>query len=695
MRQLLSCLRARNSGGAWVDQKNFGHPLSSTVFFLCGSNINTRKDALYITSLHRLLVECIHNAYSQAKKSPEEATTVVDVSLVTCYELWGVGDVLAPMPARQTSVTWLPLSSLQPSQPKGGEQGMAGTNALQVTPPSTEEIAAGVESQLRVWFQRVDAAAASWSQSPSTSPSALPLTAADKMHYVENNAVVCTLRFRYSEARPRHPSSMPRASSMSDACVAHLSLMLLPDCGPSLSASTHRASAFLWREFEALRVFMQSIPDAVTRTQHQPLFRHATSFAATTRAKLCAAALRRSRWLTTLAQLQSSMDSHATAAAQLRFLRTSTADSFSWAGFVSADWADHRTTRTTLLFLARLKPYTSPSRSYSAQRLHRCGRSVPESAVCAQSLLSGMRDSNASRNANTTGPKHGLLLSAGAATASLLSSDGLRSPRPSASAPHPHTRPASHSNRNTERIARDTLLLQFDEHSNSSPEKAERSTHDAAAEPAKDKHVGSGSSSVVELAAPQGPALQQTELVKDLMALVTSLQLYTSTLEAEVRELRRRLTCHDASESIAPHNVSSTRTAPTARQSQHPQREESLPDESLVSLNACTSTAPTGLPPLVEAAAMDLRADQAFPAALHPKLDLLLHTVVEAQGAVLRNTRLASPVVARSSSHGVEELQLKVALYERRLALMDHYVTPELTRCVDEIDHCLQPRTKR
>ncbi|KPA82842.1 hypothetical protein ABB37_02618 [Leptomonas pyrrhocoris] len=698
MRQLISRLHVCNRSSAMFEREKVEHPLASTVFF-CGSSVHTRKDALYLTALHRLLVECVLNAHAHAANAAAETATTADVSLVTYYELWGMGDVLAPETRvfdRQHGVTWLPLSpsSLHTNQSQGEAQGMAGARTRQDTPPSTKETAQRVQSQLRVWFQRIDDAAAVWPQSSSPSPSALPLTAADKLHYLDSNAVVCTLRFRGVAARLSCSSSASGVHPRSDGGVAYLSLVLLPENSVSLSSSTHRGSAALWREVEALSEFMQSLPDAVPPALHRHSCHEMKSFAATSRATLRAAAVRRSRWLTTLAQLQSSTNSDATAAAQLRFARTSTPTSFSWVGCVSADWADHLATRTTLSFLARLKPLTPTSST--ARRLRRHG-TASSSAANTPPLTRDMQDSNTREDTDKLRQKREALLSSPSSDSFLLSSE-LYSPRPSAHAPQPHVRHVSQKNSVMRGRAEDTSPSPLDGHTSASSGSASEATGSGAGQAAEGKSTSTGAPPMTEPAAPQDSSLQSASPAKELAALVASLQLYASTLEVEVRRLRGRLACYAAAEASAPPNDESTMTTSTADQPLRLQREGwFFPAGPTPTANADNFSPPPSLPPLVESAATHLRSDQDFPATLQPKLDALLRRVAEAQCAVPPHPGLASPTTASAhrNAHHLEELQLKVALYEHRLALVDYYVTPTLTRCADEIDQCLQPRIEK
>jgi hypothetical protein len=687
MLQLISSLQTPRSGGLRGKEEQVVHPPSSTVFF-CGDSVGTRKEALYLTSLHHLLVECI-----QQTQRPHDAVAAnsiaVDLSLVTCYELWGTGDILASdscMFANQGAVTWFCLSSSsqqQQQQPDRSRKEHRGNyreiSRLHTTRPSTHEVSSSVQKQLREWFARVDGAAAIWSQL-SSSP-AVPLTTADKMRYVQNCMVICTLRFRASDARHAHTRSSTvqqhgeHSSEEREGRVAYLSLALLPDgCGSGhSSSSTLRTSATLWREYEALSDFVRSFPDASQPTG---------SFAATARATLHAAALRRSRWLTTLAGLQCA--ARGTHAAARRYLQRSTPTSFSWVGCVSADWAHCRATRSTLSLLSRLTTHTHtspspPPRSTPDKRAKQGSSKRISSPV--------MEEVDVVTVAAADVHSHQAISPSSSSTSLRSLRSECPSPRPLPQVPQPYRRSPSddhhydlhHLNDNSLDKCETQLLSPL-------PSFVDEDKADVAVE----KHDDSSNNN----------SNGRCSSVSDLTALVASLKLYTSTLETEVQRLRSRLARYEGLESdLSSTPADTTRSASAALQFMELQRVEHSPliVPSLTSGAAEPCVQPS-LPPSVESAAADLRTDEHFPAVLRPKLDALLQCVADAHGT----SRSTAPT---STSTGVgttnkrddcmAQLQLKVAVYEQRLALVDHYVTPALHRCADEIDHCLQPRIKR
>ncbi|KAK7199028.1 hypothetical protein NESM_000871000 [Novymonas esmeraldas] len=333
---------------------------NETIFFL-GSRHGTRKDALFITSVHRLLVEALWmvEGCTPSLPSPE-----IDVALVDHDELWGAGDVLAseaaaaptvgggarrrrgshalspPSPPLTSpasmAVTWVPLSAAIRHATPGEEEVPTPATAAQL-----------VRRRLAVWFERIDSATAAFPAAPTASPRSPP-AAGERLRHLEGNAVFVSLRLRH------------RSSAASFLTVA-----LLPECPSAAAAASvwatsgwqRGSSAALWREYEALSAFTQSLQHCRhgggSVAPHSPTRTSAATAALHTQVR--AAALRRSRWLSTVAHLHDTSLSPTDDAVR-SFLACTTSRSIAWVGCITAAPCHQRHTRSTLSFLARLQP---------------------------------------------------------------------------------------------------------------------------------------------------------------------------------------------------------------------------------------------------------------------------------------------------------------------------------------------------
>ncbi|GET87981.1 hypothetical protein, conserved [Leishmania tarentolae] len=719
----LLCEKLRRLKAAIVNAGNADAPLverAETVFF-CGSRLDTRKDVLYLVALHRLLVESLLIVKGRSLSSPSPPPLDVDVSLVDYDEGWGAGDVLATemirtsahgTPGQRNPITWMPLGKVLEYAPRP-RSAMAADSATALegsTSPmesstnndlSTVQLAQLVRQRLQVWFDRIDSAT---SEFPSAPVSPCPPNAADRLRHLERNVVFFTFRLRSCKSTWT-PSLDARLSS------AYFTLVLLPECGatpPNSKTSTSLAadgvssclaSAARWREFEALSAFMRSLSQI--RHRHHGEEQKGSGFkengratAATVQAKMRAAALRRSRWLTTIAHIHNSpapltraratgTGEHSTDNVIDCFLRSSTVRSFSWIGCIAAAASHQRATRTTLVFLSRLQPLQMAPR-----RLMKAGKMPsPQNAVDAP--LGGIpctRKNVADSTDEGTPPKAEESSSSPATFTPLLPS-----PRPSVSVPQPYSSPCFHggSATNMKRAAKVGTAV-----ASHLPLVGELSTDLAPAAPPS--QVGSGrlgaenKNGTSSLGAGHKPASSS-----QADALDASTRVYESVLEEEVRRLRHRLQRYEAEPC---HGGGNTGDVPAHTPHQEVQEFKpaqassiGLPTSHTTSQDICGS-----LPLLVQAAIDDLCKDTRFPQALHAKLDSLTHRLEHWCTAAVqagRNCLADSPAAQQQWNEKndgrdayVAQLEAKVALYEQKLALMDYYVVPTLVQCVDDLE---------
>ncbi|AIN97423.1 hypothetical protein LPMP_190800 [Leishmania panamensis] len=696
---------------------------AETAFFF-GSRLGTRKDALYLTALHRLLVEALLIVKDRALLPPSLPPLDVDVSLVDYDEVWGAGDVLAAEVAQPSAhgthvqrsrVTWMPLAKLLEYVPRP-QNAMTGTSTtLPWTTSLTEtnsksqtsatQLAQLVRQRLQGWFDRIDSAT---SEFPSAPVSPSPPAAADRLRHLERNTLLFTLRLRRCTS-----SSTPALQARVSA--AYFTLVLLPECGATLlhgeagaavaamCMSSRRAGAALWREFEALSAFMRSLPQSShcrsdDKQKRSSYKKHDRTTAATVQAQMHAAALRRSRWLTTIARIHDPLTlltrapvtatgEHSSDDLVDCFLNSSTVRSFSWIGCIAAAASHQRATRSTLAFLSRLQPPQRARRDCPASVMERS----PEKATGAP--LARHLHTHHKNAADDTNERDAPRAQA-ASSSSATSTPPLPSPRPSANAPRPYFSPRPHGGSATSinsskkaRTAAASYLPLSDE---------PNTTVDPVAASSRVSHASRGSDnndvSSEDACQERAPPPAQVE------ALVASLRVYASVLEEEVRRLRRRLQRYEA----APYDSRGSTGDPPVRS---PLQETQGYDSSNISVgfSALHATSPgvcDSLPHLVQVAVDDLRTDARFPLALHVKLNALIQRLSNSYTAavqVRRNDAADSPAVMQQRNEKrevrdayVAQLEATVALYEQKLALMDYYVAPTLMQCVDELDQWQQ-----
>ncbi|KAG5507057.1 hypothetical protein JKF63_05803 [Porcisia hertigi] len=687
---------------------------AETVFF-CGSRLDTRKDVLYLTSLHRLLVDMLLIMKDPAVHiSPHPPPVEVDVSLVDYDEVWGLGDVLAAEAAkasagggiqsRGSGITWVELASVLDDDLSPRSASTAIATSLKATrgkgPPgansdmSATQVAWRVRQRLEMWFDRIDSATARF---PSAPASPYPPAAADRLRHLERNAVFFTLRLRRSD--DSSTSNLPFRAS-----PAYFTLALLPECGaasPGINAgavatvvgvSPPRSSAALWREFDALSAFMRSLPMSRHRRrecgqkQGSPKERSRVS-SATVQAQMHAAALRRSRWLTTIARIHdaSALPMRARAAVLCEestddavevFRNSTTVCSFSWVGCIAAA-AEHRcATRSTLAFLARLRP---PSTAQHSRPASVKGASTGGTTGTPLARHHRAHHKNISDDAND-GDAPG---TEDASCSSATPTPPLDSPVPSATVPQPYVSPRRQGG-----IAR-----------NLASSGNVSSTH-VASHPNLTNEVNTAADPVAAL--PRGVDQTGPQSVQ-ADALISSLQVYASVLEEEVRRLRDRLHRYEATTCDSKGS-----TDYPFIHSAHREVEEYNPADTPIPLSAPSAT-PLDIcnlfPLLVRTAIDELRTDTRFPLALHAKLENLAQklsslctAVFQVQASGIADVSATVQQQSESSEDRaiyVKQLEAKVALYEQKLALMDLYVAPTLVQCVENLDQWQQHGRQR
>ncbi|KAG5480568.1 hypothetical protein LSCM1_06272 [Leishmania martiniquensis] len=697
-----------------------GLPVSLVeIIFFCGSRRGTRKDALYLTTLHRLVVEALLWVEGRPPPTPSPSPKHVDVSLVDYDEVWGAGDVLAAEVARPSSkstqgqrsqITWMPLAKVLEcaSGPRSVVTATSDTalpRSASLTEPScmtlartksdinVAHVAQVVRQRLQVWFGRIDSATSAF-PSPPALPS--PPSAVDRLRHLDRNVVLFTLRLRSGTS-----SSAPAEDSRFRA--AYFTLVLLPECGAApfplhgatgtvaaaMGASPRRATAMLWREFEALSAFMRSLPPSRPRrrddkqTRVSPSERSRTS-AATWQAHMRAAALRRSRWLTTIARIHDPLapltgawatetGEHGADDALDRFLKRSAARSFSWIGCIAAAASHQRATRSTLAFLARLQTSQLAQRGRPKSANDRLPES-PTGTPLAQHDCPHPKNVK-ERNASSAQE---------ASSSSSTSTPPPPSPIPSANVPQPYVSPSLHGVCATSSISSGKVGTAGASHLPLSNERS--TTMDPVAPPSPAHHArhGAGDSHVSSRDIGHEPASPPASVD----ALIASLRAYASVLEKDVQRLRRRLQRYEATP--CADRVS---TGELPGSSPLPQAPECGSLNTLMSVSAPDATLPhiyAPLPPSVRAAMDDLRSDARFPRALHGKLDALAQRMASACTAALQtreNTDVRGAYVA--------QLESKLALYEGKLALIDDYVAPAVMQCVKDLDHWQQCQRRR
>ncbi|KAG5503068.1 hypothetical protein JIQ42_07031 [Leishmania sp. Namibia] len=704
--------------------------LAETIFF-CGSRLGTRKDALYLTTLHRLLVEALLMANDRRLPSPSPLNLNVDISLVDYDEVWGAGDVLAAEVPKASAdstheqrcqITWMPLARILKSAPGARSVMTAASHTTPARPTSLAEVSAKtltsatsdvnvfqvaqlVRQRLQVWFDRIDSATSSF-PSPPALPS--PPAAADRLRHLDRNVVLFTMRLR-SNASSSTPTWQARFRA------AYFTLVLLPECGasPSHSAtdvaaaamdvSPRRASVALWREFEALSAFMRSLPPSRHRRRDgnqksASSNENGRTSAATLQARMRAAALRRSRWLTIIARIHHPptppMGARGTETGEYgvddvggRFLESSTVRSFSWIGCISAAASHQRATRSTLAFLSRLQsPQPAPCGCLTSGKVR-----SPESAAGTpltrhdrphhENVSDKLEERNAPRAQE-------------ASSSSATSTTSPHSPSPSANVPRPYVSPRLHGVGATSIISSGKAGTAVASHLSLNDEHR-TTTNPVAAHPlVSHAHHGADDRDASSKDAGYEPA----SLPTPVDALIASLRSYASVLEEEVQRLRRRLHRYEAA----------SRGGRVSAGEPLPQWKECGSLSTSISVSAPHATSPhiyASLPQSVRVALDELRLDARFPPALQAKLGALTQRLASACAAAVQvreNSVADVSAAARQqyeNSDGrdayVAQLEAKAALYEQKLALMDYYVAPALVQCVDDLDQWQQYQRRR
>ncbi|AYU78191.1 hypothetical protein LdCL_190014200 [Leishmania donovani] len=718
----LLCEKLRHLKDAIVRAGNADTPpvaRAETVFF-CGSRLGTRKDALYLTALHRLLVESLLIVKGRAF-SPPSPPLDVDVSLVDYDEGWGAGDVLAAdvvtasadgTQEQRSQIAWMPLANLLVYAPRPRST-MAATctstiaRSASPTEPSADsdlsvvQVGNLVRQRLQVWFDRIDSATSAFPSAPA-SPSSPP-AAADRLRHLDRNVVLFTLRLR-SYTNSSTPTLQARVSA------AYFTLVLLPEygaappygeagaAGAADGLSSCRASAALWREFEALSAFMRSLPQGRHRRDDEHkrggVKEHGRVTAAAVQGKMRAAALRRSRWLTIIARIHdpqtSLMRTRVTGTGERGaddfmgcFLKNSTVRSFSWIGCIAAAANHQRATRSTLAFLSRLQPSQTAQRGWLASVEER----APESAADAHVGRHHRTHKNVADNTKErVAPK-----AEAASSSSATSTPPHPSPRPSANVPQPCASPRLHGGSTTDINSSGKVGTAVASHL---PPVDELSTAAVSvAAPSRAGHARCGADNDDDASSadaghePASPPAQ-------VDALIASVRVYASVLEEEVRRLRRRLQRYEAPSCDCRVSISDP---PVHLTLQEVQGCESA--NRLIGLSTPHTTSPDicdSLPQSVRAAIDDLRTDARFPQALHVKLDALTQRLANLCTAAVRVRRSGDADVPTAMQQRneksddrdayVAQLEAKVALYEQKLVLMDYYVAPTLMQCVDDLD---------
>ncbi|CBZ25764.1 conserved hypothetical protein [Leishmania mexicana MHOM/GT/2001/U1103] len=674
---------------------------AETVFF-CGSRLGTRKDALYLTALHRLLVESLLIVKGRPLSPPSPPPPDVDVSLVDYDEGWGAGDVLAAEVVRASAhgtqeqgsqITWMPLAKVLEYAPRPRSAMAATCTSTMARSTSLMEASADsdlsavqvghlVRQWLQVWFDRIDSATSAFPSAPASSS---PPAAADRLRHLERNVVLFTLRLR-SSTNSSTPTLQARVST------AYFTLVLLPEYGAAppygetgaagavVGLSSCRASAALWREFEALSAFMRSLPQGRHRRHDGEQKRsgskeHGRATAATVQGKMRAAALRRSRWLTTIARIHdpstplmragvSVSGEHGVDDVMDGFLKSSTVRSFSWIGCIAAAASHQRATRSTLAFLSRLQPSQTAQRGWLAS----VGERSPERAADAHVGRHHRTHKNVAGSTEERAARKAKAVSSSAATPT----PPPPSPRPSANMPRPYASPRLHGGSTTDIGSSGKVRA-------------------AVASPLPP--VDELGTAVVAEAAPPQVGHEPAPPPAQVDALIASVRVYASVLEEEVQRLRRRLQRYEAP---SCDGIGSTSGPPIHSTPQEVRGSESA--NSMIGLSTPHTTSPgicSSLPQSVRAAIDDLRTDARFPKALHVKLDALTQRVANLCTAVrVRRSGDADLPAAMHQRNEksddrdayVAQLEAKVALYEQKLVLMDYYVAPTLMQCVDDLD---------
>ncbi|CAG9572797.1 conserved hypothetical protein [Leishmania major strain Friedlin] len=720
----LLCEKLRHSKDAIVRAGNADTPpvaRAETVFF-CGSRLGTRKDALYLTALHRLLVESLLIVKGRALSPPSPPPLDVDVSLVDYDEGWGAGDVLAAEVVRasaygtqeqRSQITWMPLANVLEYAPRPRSTMAAActsaiTRSASPMEPSADSdwsvVRVGhlVRQRLQVWFDRIDSATSAFPSAPASPLS--PPAAADRLRHLERNVVLFTLRLR-SYANSSTPTLQARVSA------AYFTLVLLPEngaappygeagaSGAAEGLSSCRASAALWHEFEALSAFMRSLPQGRRRRDGEEHKRSGVqergrATAATVQGKIRAAALRRSRWLTTIARIHNPptplMRTRVTGTGERGvddamgcFLKNSTVRSFSWIGCIAAAASHQRATRSTLAFLSRLQPSQTAQRGWLASVEERSSESAADAHVGRHHHT----HKNAANNTNErVAPK------AEAASSSVATSTPpLPSPRPSANVPHPYASPRLHGGSATDINSSGTVWTAAASHL--PPVDELSSSVVPVAAPSRVGHARCGADNDDDAFA-AGAGHEPASRSAAVDALIASVHLYASVLEEEVRRLRRRLQRYEA-----PSRDGRGSTSEPPVHSTLPEVQGCESANTSIGLSTPHTTSPgicDSLPQSVRAAIDDLRTDARFPQALHVKLDALAQRLASLCTAAVQARRggdadLPTAMQQRNEKSDdrdayVAQLEAKVALYERKLVLMDYYVAPTLMQCVDDLD---------